>query len=118
MESLPIAEIIQTLASIHQTQSQGIISLCGEQEEHFQALLHANAEDEKVLWCLVQPIGTLTATPQISPHNNPETFNEFFKYATKTCDWQAWVKASACYCLPSRQPARLLRLEAGHLATG
>lgn len=59
----PIAEIIQTLTSIHWWQYKTLVELCVEQELCFQILIQAQAEDRQVLQSLVQLMGTPAAAP-------------------------------------------------------
>lgn len=48
MKSTPYVEIIQNVASVHQTQHQALVTLCMEQKQHFRALLQAQVEDWQV----------------------------------------------------------------------
>ncbi|MCI4375098.1 hypothetical protein PGIGA_G00105140 [Pangasianodon gigas] len=100
-----LAEIIKSLASLHQTKHQALLELWTEQEQRFQALLQAQAEDQQVLRSLVHPAGTpaaaaAAAMPHImlfktGPHDDLEAFLKLFERAVEA--W-GWPDSQYCYC--------------------
>lgn len=92
MESSPLAQIVQTLASLHKTQHQALLKLCKEHMQSIQALLEAQAEDWQVLWSLGThgysyagtPAASSVAAMAIGPQDDPEAFLELFECAVVT----------------------------------
>lgn len=92
MNKLPKMNIY-ALPSIHQMQHQVLITLCMEQEAHFQVLLQAQDEDQQVLRTMIQPAGLSAAGTVIAagtshitltkmgPQNDPEAFIHLFECA-------------------------------------
>lgn len=85
MESIPVAESLQALNSIHQTQT--LIALCTEHEQCFQ-----------VIQSLIQPVGYPVAASMdaaVPPHvmvvnmglQDPEAFVELFEHVPKANLW-------------------------------
>lgn len=98
MESSSIAKIIQTLADIHRCQHKALVKLCAEQDQRFQSLLQAQAEDLQVLRSLVQLMSTPVAAAaalhhltlaKMCLHYDPEAFIELFERDMEACAWPA-----------------------------
>lgn len=59
-------DLVHVLATAYQNQHQALVIRCTEQEQHFQALLQAQQEDQQVLQSLIVLAGTPAAAPTVA----------------------------------------------------
>ncbi|XP_056585423.1 uncharacterized protein LOC130406867 [Triplophysa dalaica] len=98
----PFAEVIASLAGLHQQHHQALLGLREDQERRFQALVQTQQEDREAFrsWASQErgPSETSTASPTIplhkmGPHDEPEAFLELFERSAELSGWQpdAWA---------------------------
>ncbi|XP_067271319.1 uncharacterized protein [Pseudorasbora parva] len=95
----PFADIIQSLAGLHQEHHQALIAVRKDQEQLFRALISAQKEDRKLFRsCLDQGVRTegtsaaatpLTQVPltKMGAQDDPEAFLDLFERTAETCGW-------------------------------
>ncbi|XP_051505984.1 beta-klotho [Myxocyprinus asiaticus] len=108
MESSLLAEVIKTLAGIHQIQHQALLELRVELEQWFQVLFQAQAEDRQVLRSFVHQEGSSATTPgppmavpivltKMGMQDNLEAFIELFERTAEVWKCQA-PSGQSVYC--------------------
>ncbi len=91
----PLAELVQSLAGLHQAQHQALLDMKLEQEDRFQLLVQAQDEDRRAIRSLLGREGTPVAAPSIAhvplmkmgPHDDPEAFVDLFEKTAEACGW-------------------------------
>ncbi len=82
----PLAELVKSLAGLHQAQHQALMDMKLEQEDRFRLLVQAQDEDRRAIRSLLGREETPVAAPSIAhvplmkmgPHDDPEAFVDFF----------------------------------------
>ncbi|XP_056618139.1 uncharacterized protein LOC130432669 [Triplophysa dalaica] len=98
----PFAEVISSLAGLHQQHHQALLGLREDQERRFQVLIQTQQEDREAFRSWVSQekgaTGTSTASPTIPLHkmgvqDEPEAFLELFERSAELSGWQpdAWA---------------------------
>ncbi|MGL5500949.1 MAG: hypothetical protein ACRDCK_07355, partial [Plesiomonas shigelloides] len=95
----PFADIIQSLAGLHQEHHQALLGMRDDQEKRFLALVKAQQEDRALFrsWIdrEVKAAGT-PATPappihvplnKMGPQDDPEVFIDLFERSAEACGW-------------------------------
>ncbi len=106
----PIAELVKSLAGLHQAQHQALMDMKLEQEDRFRLLVQAQDEDRRAIRSLLGREETPVAAPSIArvplmkmgPHDDPEAFVDLFE---KTAEASGWAH--------SQWPVRLIPLLTG-----
>ncbi len=88
----PLAELIKSLAGLHQAQHQALMDMKLEQEDRFRLLVQAQDEDRRAIRSLLGREETPVAAPSIAapsiahvplmkmgPHDDPEAFVDLFE---------------------------------------
>ncbi len=91
----PLAELVQSLAGLHQVQQQALLDMKLEQEDRFRLLVQAQDEDRRAIRSLLGREGTPVAAPSIAhvplmkmgPHDDPEAFVDLFEKTAEACGW-------------------------------
>ncbi len=91
----PLAELVQSLAGLHQAQHQVLLDMKLEQEDRFRLLVQAQDEDRRAIRSLLGREGTPVAAPSIAhvplmkmgPHDDPEAFVDPFEKTAEACGW-------------------------------
>ncbi len=91
----PLAELVQSLAGLHQAQHQALLDMKLEQEDRFRLLVQAQDEDRRAIRSLLGREGTPVAAPSIThvplmkmgPHDDPEAFVDLFEKTAEACGW-------------------------------
>ncbi len=89
----PLAELVQSLAGLHQAQHQALLDMKLEQEDRFRLLVQAQDEDRRAIRSLLGQEGTPVAAPSIAhvplmkmgPHDDPEAFVDLFEKTAEAC---------------------------------
>ncbi len=108
----PLAELVKSLAGLHQTQHQALIYMKLEQEDRFRVLVQAQDEDRRVLRSLLGRKGIPVAAPSIAhvplmkmgPQDDPEAFVDLFEKTAKACGWARTQWSVRLIPLPGRLP--------------
>ncbi len=106
----PLAELVKSLAGLHQAQHQALLDLKIEQEDRFRLLVQAQDEDRRAIRSLLGREETPVAAPSIAhvplmrmgPHDDPEAFVDLFERTAEACGWAR-----------SQWPVRLIPLLTG-----
>ncbi len=106
----PLAELVKSLAGLHQAQHQALMDMKLEQEDRFRLLVQAQDEDRRAIRSLLGREGTPVAAPSIAhvplmkmgPHDDPEAFVDLFEKTAEACGWAR-----------SQWPVRLIPLLTG-----
>ncbi len=106
----PLAELVKSLAGLHQAQHQALMDMKLEQEDRFRLLVQAQDEDRRAVRSLLGREETPVAAPSIAhvplmkmgPHDDPEAFVDLFEKTTEACGWAR-----------SQWPVRLIPLLTG-----
>ena len=96
--STPLADIISSLAALHQEQHQALLDLRTDQERRFHAILQAQQEDRERFrsWIDREVRAEATGPPAVpahlplhkmGPQDDPEVFLELFEKAAEACGW-------------------------------
>ncbi len=99
----PLAELVKSLAGLHQTQHQALVDLKLEQEDRFRLLVQAQDEDRQILRSLLgREAGPVTAPSiahvplmKMGPQDDPEAFVDLFEKTAEACGW-ARTQWSVC----------------------
>ncbi len=99
----PLAELVKSLAGLHQTQHQALVDLKLEQEDRFRLLVQAQDEDRQILRSLLgREAGPVTAPSiahvplmKMGPQDDPEAFVDLFEKTAEACGW-ACTQWSVC----------------------
>ncbi|XP_016091013.1 SCAN domain-containing protein 3-like [Sinocyclocheilus grahami] len=95
----PFAEVIQSLAGLHQEQHQALLGLRDDQERRFHALLQAQQEDRELFRSWIDRevrAGGPTSAPAPPPHvplhkmgpqDDPEVFLDLFERSAEAGGW-------------------------------
>ncbi|KAI7810724.1 putative SCAN domain-containing protein SCAND2P [Triplophysa rosa] len=94
----PFAEVITSLAVLHQEQHRALLQLREDQDSRFQAILRAQQEDREAFrsWMHrgAQGGGTSGPAPPIhlilqkmGPHDDPEAFLELYERTAESSEW-------------------------------
>ncbi len=106
----PLAELVKSLAGLHQAQHQALMDMKLEQEDRFRLLVQAQDEDRRAIRSLLGREETPIAAPSIAhvplikmgPHDDPEAFVDLFEKTAEACGWAR-----------SQWPVRLIPLLTG-----
>ncbi len=109
-EPTPLAELVKSLAGLHQAQHQALMDMKLEQEDRFRLLVQAQDEDRRAIRSLLGREETPVAAPSIAhvplmkmrPHDDPEAFVDLFEKTAEACGWAR-----------SQWPVRLIPLLTG-----
>ncbi|XP_052472370.1 uncharacterized protein LOC128028987 [Carassius gibelio] len=96
--STPLADIIASLAVLHQEQHQALLDLRTDQERRFQAIVQAQQEDrERFRSWMDREVRAEAAGPPAAPmhlplhkmgaQDDPEAFLELFEKSAEACGW-------------------------------
>ncbi len=98
--SSPFAEVIQSLAGLHQEQHQALLEIRDDRERRFCALVQAQQEDRELFrsWMDqgVRAGGSSARDPdgpthlplnKMGPQDDPEAFLELFEKSAEACGW-------------------------------
>ncbi len=91
----PLAELVKSLAGLHQAQHQALMDMKLEQEDRFRLLVQAQDEDRRAIRSLLGREETPVAAPSIAhvplmkmgPHDDPEAFVDLFEKTAEACAW-------------------------------
>ncbi len=91
----PLAELVKSLAGLHQTQHQALVDLKLEQEDRFRLLVQAQDEDRQILRSLLGREASPVTAPSIAhvplmkmgPQDDPEAFVDLFEKTAEACGW-------------------------------
>ncbi len=94
-QSTPLAELVKSLAGLHQAQHQALMDMKLEQEDRFRLLVQAQDEDRRAIRSLLGWEETPVAAPSIAhvplmrmgPHDDPEAFVDLFEKTAEACGW-------------------------------
>ncbi len=86
-QSTPLAELVKSLAGLHQAQHQALMDMKLEQEDRFRLLVQAQDEDRRAIRSLLGREESPVAAPTIAhvplmrmgPHDDPEAFVDLFE---------------------------------------
>uniref|UniRef100_A0A8C2BR64 Gypsy retrotransposon integrase-like protein 1 n=1 Tax=Cyprinus carpio TaxID=7962 RepID=A0A8C2BR64_CYPCA len=96
--STPLADIISSLAALHQEQHQALLDLRTDQERRFYGILQAQQEDrERFRSWIDREVRTEAMGPpavpahlplhKMGPQDDPEAFLELFEKSAEACGW-------------------------------
>ena len=96
--STPLADIISSLAALHQEQHQALLDLRTDQERRFHAILQAQQEDRERFRSWIDREVRTEASGQpavpahlplhkMGPQDDPEAFLELFEKSAEACGW-------------------------------
>ncbi len=88
----PLAELVKSLAGLHQAHHQALMDMKLEQEDRFRLMVQAQDEDRRAIRSLLSREDNPVAAPPIAhvplmkmgPHDDPEAFVDLFE---KACGW-------------------------------
>ncbi len=91
----PLAELVKSLAGLHQAQHQALLDMKLEQEDRFRLLVQAQDEDRRAIRSLLGREEFPVAAPSIAhvplmrmgPHDDPEAFVDLFEKTAQACGW-------------------------------
>ncbi len=91
----PLAELVKSLAGLHQAQHQALMDMKLEQEDRFRLLVQAQDEDRRAIQSLLGREESPVAAPTIAhvplmrmgPHDDPEAFVDLFEKTAEACGW-------------------------------
>ncbi len=91
----PIAELVKSLAGLHQAQHQALMDMKLEQEDRFRLMVQAQDEDQRAIRSLLGREDNPVAAPPIAhvplmkmgPHDDPEAFVDLFEKTAEACGW-------------------------------
>ncbi len=94
-QSTPLAELVKSLAGLHQAQHQALMDMKLEQEDRFRLLVQAQDEDRQAIRSLLGREENPVAAPSIAhvplmrmgPHDDPEAFVDLFEKTVEACGW-------------------------------
>ncbi len=94
-QSTPLAELVKSLAGLHQAQHQALMDMKLEQEDRFRLLVQAQDEDRRAIRSLLGREESPIAAPTIAhvplmrmgPHDDPEAFVDLFEKTAEACGW-------------------------------
>ncbi len=106
----PFAELVKSLAGLHQAQHQALMDMKLEQEDRFRLLVQAQDEDRRAIRSLLGREENPVIAPSIAhvplmkmgPHDDPEAFVDLFEKTAEACGWAR-----------SQWPVRLIPLLTG-----
>ncbi len=86
-QSTPLAELVKSLAGLHQAQHQALMDMKLEQEDRFRLSVQAQDEDRQAIRSLLGREENPVAAPSIAhvplmrmgPHDDPEAFVDLFE---------------------------------------
>ncbi|XP_051740748.1 zinc finger protein 444-like isoform X2 [Ctenopharyngodon idella] len=96
---LPFAEVIQSLAGLHQEHHQALLGMRDDQEWCFQALVQAQQEDCELFRSWIDREVRATGTPsapappthvplnKMGPQDDPKAFIDLFERSAEACGW-------------------------------
>ncbi|XP_026140494.1 zinc finger protein 483-like [Carassius auratus] len=95
----PFAEIITSLAGLHQEHHQALLDLRADHDRRFQAMMQAQQEDRELFRSLLdREVRTRPASPsagpaahmpltKMAPTDDPEAFLDLFERTAEACGW-------------------------------
>uniref|UniRef100_A0A9J8C322 Gypsy retrotransposon integrase-like protein 1 n=1 Tax=Cyprinus carpio carpio TaxID=630221 RepID=A0A9J8C322_CYPCA len=95
----PFAEIITSLAGLHQENHQALLDLRADQEQRFQAMMRVQQEDRELFRSLLdREVRMRSASPSPIPaahmpltkmgaSDDPEAFLDLFERTAEACEW-------------------------------
>ncbi len=91
----PLAELVKSLAGLHQAQHQALMDMKLEQEDRFRLMVQAQDEDRRAIRSLLGREDNPVAAPPIAhvplmkmgPHDDPEAFVDLFEKIAEACGW-------------------------------
>ncbi|XP_052398583.1 uncharacterized protein LOC127946212 isoform X2 [Carassius gibelio] len=94
----PFADIISSLAGLHQEHHQALLDLRADQDHRFQAMMRAQQEDRELVRSLLdREARTGSASPsappphmplpKMGPTDDPEAFLDLFERTAEACGW-------------------------------
>ncbi len=93
-QSTPLAELVKSLAGLHQAQHQALLDMKLEQEDRFRLLVQAQDEDRRAIRSLLGREENPVTAPSIhvrlmrmGPHDDPEAFVDLFEKTAEACGW-------------------------------
>ncbi len=130
----PLAELVKSLAGLHQAQHQALMDMKLEQEDRFRLLVQAQDEDRRAIRSLLGREETPVAAPLIAhvplmkmgPHDDPEASVDLFEKTAEACGWACsqWPvcliplltggSTGSSPTVACRKPPGLRRPKAGH----
>ncbi len=89
----PLAELVKSLAGLHQAQHQALMDMKLEQEDRFRLMVQAQDEDRRAIRSLLGREDNPVAAPPIAhvplmkmgPHDDPEAFVDLFEKTAEPC---------------------------------
>ncbi|KAI2644928.1 Retrovirus-related Pol polyprotein from transposon 17.6 [Labeo rohita] len=97
--SSPFAEVIHSLAGLHQEHHQALLDMREDQERRFQALVQTQQEDRELFRSWMDRevrAGGVTSAPalpahmplnKMGPQDDPEAFIDLFERTAEACGW-------------------------------
>ncbi len=97
--SSPFAEVIQSLAGLHQEHHQALLDMREDQERWFRALIQTQQEDRELFrsWMdrevrageILTALALSTHMPfnKMGPQDDPEAFIDLFEKTAEACGW-------------------------------
>ncbi len=97
--SSPFAEVIQSLAGLHQEHHQALLDMREDQERRFCALIQTQQEDRELFRSWMDRevrAGGIPPAPALSTHmpvnkmgpqDDPEAFLDLFEKTAEACEW-------------------------------
>ncbi len=129
----PLAELVKSLAGLHQMQHQALVDLKLEQEDQFRLLVQVQDEDPQILRSLLGREASPVTAPSIAhvqlmkmgPQDDPEAFVDLFEKTAEACGWartQWSVRligggTGGSTAAAGSEPPGLRRSQAGHPST-
>ncbi len=94
-QPMPLAELVKSLAGLHQAQHQALMDMKLEQEDRFRLMVQAQDEDRRAIRSLLGREDNPVAAPPIAhvplmkmgPHDDPEAFVDLFEKTAEACGW-------------------------------
>ncbi len=94
-QPMPLAELVKSLAGLHQAQHQALMDMKMEQEDRFRLMVQAQDEDRRAIRSLLGREDNPVAAPPIThvplmkmgPHDDPEAFVDLFEKIAEACGW-------------------------------
>ncbi len=89
----PLAELVKSLAGLHQAQHQALMDMKLEQEDRFRLMVQVQDEDRRAIRSLLGREDNPVAAPTIAhvplmkmgPHDDPEAFVDLFEKTAEAC---------------------------------
>ncbi len=94
-QPMPLAELVKSLAGLHQAQHQALMDMKLEQEDRFRLMVQAQDEDRRAIRSLLGREDNPVAAPPIAhvplmkmgPHDDLEAFVDLFEKTAEACGW-------------------------------